>query len=106
MSEFFLSVTSRSRDISALPKVLLDYAIGIFVLECQHAATRVLDEDNLLSPEELLRNDDAPQRIVGGRSCLCDFSRRPQTTMREQLPPFQHRRGKRMFTRSLTFRMT
>lgn len=55
---------------SALPKVLLDQAIRILIIERQHAAASMLDKDYLLRPQELLRDDDAAQRNMCRGSSL------------------------------------
>ena len=38
------------------------------VVEGQHAATRVLDDDDLVGPEQLLADDERADRVVGRKT--------------------------------------
>lgn len=50
---------SFSRVQGSLPKILVDKGISIFVLECQHATSRMLDQNDLLRAQKLLGNHNA-----------------------------------------------
>ena len=54
-----------------IPKVLRNDLVGILIPERQHAAARVLDEDNLVGAEQLLADDDAAEAVSGGGTGLC-----------------------------------
>ncbi|KAB8349427.1 hypothetical protein FH972_023454 [Carpinus fangiana] len=62
----WLKVASKVLELcnASLAQVLLDNALGIGVLEGQHAAAGVLDEDDLLRAEQLLRDDERAQGVA------------------------------------------
>ena len=51
-------------------EILLDDSVSVLIAESKHATSRVLDQDELLGPEQLLGNDDAPESIGGASSSL------------------------------------
>lgn len=46
-----------------LPKILLNNPISILILERQHPTASVLDKDDLVRAEELLRDDDGAEGV-------------------------------------------
>jgi hypothetical protein len=63
-------VSAASCQCDHAPQLLLDKLVGILVPECDHAATRVLDEHNLMSPKQLLGNNDTAQAVNSRSSSL------------------------------------
>jgi hypothetical protein len=56
------------RDV--IPKVLRYNTICILVLEGQHPASGMLDKHDLVGAQQLLRDDDAAERVDGGCASL------------------------------------
>ena len=48
-----------------LPQVLLHESVRIFVLKGHHAAPGVLDQDDFVCAQQLLRDDDAAKAVDG-----------------------------------------
>ncbi len=50
-------------EVGNVPKISGNKFHGIFVLEREHAAASVFDKQDLLRPQQLLRDDDASKSI-------------------------------------------
>lgn len=48
-----------------VPEILLNNGIGIFVLEREHSAAGVLDQEDFGGPEELLGDHDRAESVLG-----------------------------------------
>ena len=68
----WLEVQPREFLLPGGPQVLLDYGMGIFVLEGQHATAGVLDEQDLIGTKQLLGDDEGAQGITGIASGVAD----------------------------------
>ena len=59
-------------------EVVLDGGADVVVGEGQHAAVGVLDHEDLARAQQLLRDDDGPQRVLGASARVADHVRVPQ----------------------------
>lgn len=65
-------ILEMERGDTLLAQVLDDDGVALLVVECQHATVCVLDNDDLPCSEQVLRDDDAADRVLGAAPGVAD----------------------------------